>query len=105
MSRSYEIYPYSIDRLMCLLARNPHANKEVICTKVHGEYFENYFRELGAKTILIENNYVDRDFLDDFSQYYVRCFSQYERRCQRIHFFSVKIYEEDFDLFLGGLPC
>lgn len=48
----------------------------------------SYLRELNAKTILLETDYVDRDYLEDYSQYYVRCFSRYGERCARLHFFD-----------------
>ena len=41
-----------------------------------------------AKSILLETDYVDRDYLEDYSQYYVRCFSRYGERCARLHFFD-----------------
>lgn len=48
----------------------------------------SYLNELKARTILLETDYVDRDYLEDYSQYYVRCFSRYGERCARLHFFD-----------------
>jgi hypothetical protein len=53
-----------------------------------------------CKTILQENNYIDRDYLVDFAHYYVRCFTPYGRLTKRIHFFSK---EFDKQLFLSAL--
>lgn len=41
-----------------------------------------------ARTIVVERDYVDRDFLDDYARYYSRCFDDYKRKCIRLHFFA-----------------
>jgi len=51
-------------------------------------YFEEYFHALNAHTIVIERDYVDHDYLEDFATYYVRCFQEYKRKTVRLHFFS-----------------
>ncbi|MEA2061896.1 MAG: hypothetical protein U9P10_15645 [Thermodesulfobacteriota bacterium] len=53
----------------------------------HFSYFEEYFNELDAQTIVVERNYIERDYLEDYSGYYVRCFKKHRRRCVRLHFF------------------
>jgi hypothetical protein len=60
------------------------------------EYLYRYLNELNAKTIIVEYEYTDGDFLDDFASYYVKCFTSYERRCKRLHFFNTSITEELF---------
>jgi hypothetical protein len=45
-------------------------------------------RARGCSTVVVEENYVDRDHLEDFSHYYVRCFAEYHRFCKRLHFFA-----------------
>lgn len=45
-------------------------------------------RALGAQTILIEDEYIDRDFTDAFAAYYSRLFKRHTKICKRIHFFS-----------------
>lgn len=56
------------------------------------KYLSRYISILGCKTIVIEDPYVDREFLEDFAAYYVRCHEDYGRRCRRLHFFRA-----DFD--------
>ncbi len=58
----------------------------------HGraQYLYGYLSELGAKSIVIEHDYTDKDYLDDFAAYYVRCFTDYNRRCKRLHFFGTR---------------
>ena len=54
-------------------------------------YIYNYLKDLDAKSILLESEYVDKDFLEDYSNYYVKCFNDYGSKCARIHFFSCKV--------------
>ena len=100
MAASYEVHPYSIDTLRKLLAEKARAEGSVISSKNHCFYFESYFKELAAKTIVVENDYVDRDFLEDFAAYYVRCHHPYDRRCTRLHFFSEAFSAMEFESLL-----
>ena len=70
--------------------------------KQHIAYFKEYFEHLGARTIVVENDYVDRDWLEDFTSYYVRCFLPYERNCTRLHFFTHDFTHADFQALLSG---
>jgi hypothetical protein len=93
--------PYSADALRLELGRKSH-DASAVARKLHCVYFEEYFAALGARTILVEEEYVDRDFLEDFAAYYVRCFPRYERYCRRLHFFSRDISLDDFGRLLEG---
>ena len=55
-------------------------------------FIYTYLTELDATTVLLETDYVDRDYLEDYSRYYVKCFNRYGERCARLHFFK-----NDFD--------
>ncbi len=97
----FDIYPYSRGQLEELLTRY----KETAATirgKLHLEYFSGYFGYLGAKFIVVERKYVDRDFLEDYAAYYVRCFDDYDRYCNRLHFFSCEIAEDQVRSVLQG---
>lgn len=59
-------------------------------------YLGSYLTKLGAKTMVVEDAYIDKDFLEDFAAYYVRCFADYSKTCTRLHFFSVEFGEEEF---------
>ncbi len=78
--RPYEVYDYSRPTLIRLLASKSQANPEAIADKPHLSYFDEYFSYLGAQTIIVENDYVDRDFLEDYAGYYSRCFADYPSR-------------------------
>lgn len=58
-------------------------------------YLDEYLDKLGAKTAIVEHEYVDRNFMDDFCGYYARCFTSYPKKCERIHFFSLDFSTEE----------
>lgn len=97
VGRRYEIYPYSITRLKELLARVAGTDGTFVESKAHCVYFEEYFTTIGARTIIVENNYADHYFMDDYAGYYVCCFNVYERWCTRLHFFSMEIDTDHFE--------
>ncbi len=65
------------------------------------QYIYNYLEKIGCNHFLVENNYVDRDYLDDYSNYYVSCYRQYERKCKRLHFFK-RLDEKKFNDIISG---
>src|SRR5216110_1510618 len=56
---------------------------------------------IAAKTILVEDEYVDRHYLEDYSEYYARCFPAHPRKCARLHFFSFTFDEHEFTTALS----
>jgi hypothetical protein len=52
------------------------------------EYLKNY-PENSCKSILVEEEYIDKNYLIDYVNYYARCFLSPKRIVQRIHFFSL----------------
>lgn len=103
MPEPFEVHSYTIAALERLLAEKSRADAFIVSAKSHRAYFENYFARIGAKTIVFENHYVDRDFLNDFAEYYVRCFESYKRTCVRLHFFDIAFTRQDFADLLGGM--
>lgn len=49
--------------------------------------FHEAFNRIGLVSFLVEHPYVDRDYLEDYSNYYARCYESYGRHCHRVHFF------------------
>ena len=103
MAEPFEVYAYDINKLISLIAEKAKAARQVVACKPHGEYFRSYFDHLQAKTIVVENEYVDRDFLEDFAAYYVRCFHDYPRKCTRLHFFDRPFSGDDLKALLAGV--
>jgi hypothetical protein len=100
MVNRLEVHEYSIESLRKLIADKSGSSEDVISSKPHHHYFKGYCDFIGVKTIVVENDYIDHDFLEDFSAYYVRCFSQYRRVCTRLHFFNIKFTQDDFEKYL-----
>ena len=96
----FEVYPFNTDKLLSIFAAKSQANHGIIEKKLHFIYFQEYFENLKCKTILVENDYVDKDFLEDYASYYVRCFSEYKRKCTRLHFFKREFDADAFDALL-----
>src|SRR5207248_5758807 len=86
---------------IALTARVP---LEAVQAREHLTYFEEYLGHLKPATILVEREYVDLDFLEDFAGYYAQCFSPYPSKCSRLHCFSVGFSEADFADRLKGAP-
>jgi hypothetical protein len=53
----------------------------------------SYLVDINVKTLVIEEEYTDGDYLDDYANYYVRSDADHPRRCKRLHFFS-GVHEE-----------
>jgi hypothetical protein len=79
---------------------NALSNRRLSPTEVERKpmtkYLVDYLNEISAKTMVVENQYVDGDYLDDFAAYYVKCFSDYDRFCKRLHFFTQEITTDQF---------
>jgi hypothetical protein len=95
---------YSIDVLKRKFKEFSKASEEYIDQKKHCTYFDNYFSAsaLSAKTIVTESQYIDKDYLEDYSVFYLRCFHSYEKICNRLHFFNIQFTREEFENFLKG---
>ncbi|HEX4422498.1 MAG TPA: hypothetical protein VH165_31505 [Kofleriaceae bacterium] len=51
-------------------------------------YLRRYLEDLGAKTVVVEPYYFDRDYLSEFAAFYCVSASGYPNICQRLHFFD-----------------
>ncbi|MGX5803364.1 hypothetical protein ACWGS9_19210 [Bradyrhizobium sp. Arg314] len=48
-------------------------------------------QSLGAQTVLVEDEYLDRDFTEAFAAYYARLFKRHTKLCKRLHFFRADL--------------
>ncbi|MBK9256060.1 MAG: hypothetical protein IPM42_11265 [Saprospiraceae bacterium] len=75
-----------------------------INNKFQIRFFRDYFSPepigLGAKTVVIENDYYSESFIDDYSAYYSFSRHKYSKTCKRVHFFSHLFSRESFNNFL-----
>ena len=97
------ITPFSEVALADALA-NDHTSSEVIKTKKHFQYLVQYLGdpEVNAKTIVVEDAYISKDYLHDYASYYSLCFVPYSKLCKRVHFFSLAFSEQEFSNMLEG---
>jgi len=96
-----KILPYSVDSLATALS-NEYTSPEVISSKNHFIYLKDYFgsADIDAKSIVIEENYVSKDFLHDYVSYYALCFEPYPKICKRVHFFKSTFTEKELEAAL-----
>ncbi|MBN1315663.1 MAG: hypothetical protein JXA42_09355 [Anaerolineales bacterium] len=103
---NFQVLEFS-DSNLCLALSNEYCPPEEVAKLARTEYLLGYLRheDIQAQTIVIENEYIDRYYLEDFSSYYVRCFRRYDCRCKRIHFFAQVFSDKEFvDVVLGIEP-
>lgn len=93
----YQVFSYTgIDDLIDKL-KNVWQIDERTAQNEHFRYLEEYFKNIKVQTIVLEMEYVDRDYLEDFSRYYSKCFHPYPKWCVRLHFFAFHFTKEDFE--------
>lgn len=101
----FELSNYSIERLKFYLSTYSEGASDLILEKkLHLGYFESYFKKFDTKVILVEKKYIDKDYLEDFSFYYVSSFFPYKRYCTRLHFFTKDMVKQDLIDLLQGNP-
>jgi hypothetical protein len=60
------------------------------------KYILRYLAAKESKTIVIETNYTDKDYLIDFSKFYSRSFNINEKHTTRVHFFDHIFSNDEF---------
>lgn len=90
------VYDFSHTNLSQVLS-NKYTPESIITGKNHFRYLSQYLGEKGlnAKQIVVEEGYISRDFLHDYTSYYALCFENYDKFCKRVHFFSSEFTESE----------
>lgn len=52
------------------------------------EYIIDYLKDLGTTKYLVEKDYIDKDYLIDYSRFYSRSHEEYSKKTVRLHFFT-----------------
>jgi hypothetical protein len=103
---SFYVIPFSANNLAEALS-NHLMSADQVKAKRHYRYFLEYLGSnrdgLNARTIVIENRYISKSYLIDYSSYYSTCFSDYGRFCKRVHFFSCSFSKKKFSNSVGNL--
>lgn len=99
----YYVFQYSAEVFINVVSEFSKATQEYLNSKVIKRYFSDYFSspDIGAKTFVAEFDYVDHDYLADYTGYYSRCFKSYDRYCVRLHIFSEEFTDGDLRLLLS----
>lgn len=75
--------------------------REYLDDSHQAEYLIRYLADLDAKTCVLEDKYVDKDYLIDYQKFYSRSFDEAKRFTERIHFFvedfSTTKFEESLE--------
>lgn len=66
------------------------------------DYLRCYLSDLGARTILEEPNYFDRDYLAEFVAFYGTSALGYPNVCRRLHFFNTPVTRKRLMQAVGG---
>ena len=74
--------------------------KSILGNSNPSKYIYNYLKHLSAKTCVLEDKYIDKDFLIDYSKFYARSSDIDEKFTKRLHFFSECFYKKDLKHFL-----
>lgn len=101
-----EVLTYSIEILKALLVGKSEASAASIESRFHWRYFNEYFahQDIDAKSIVVQDDYIDRDYLEDYASYYVRCFHHYKSHCCRLHFFNRDLSAEEVQQLIIDEP-
>jgi hypothetical protein len=97
----YTLLPFTEDNLASSLVNNFTFLPE-IKRKSHFAYLLQYLNDINAKTIVIEDKYISKDYLHDYTSYYSLCFEPYPKFCKRVHFFELDLSEEIFNSLIMG---
>jgi hypothetical protein len=65
-------------------------------------YLSAYLKQLGCKSIIVENHYVDRDYISDVALFYSRSLRAYPNFCQRLHFLAESIDTARWEQLVAG---
>jgi hypothetical protein len=52
------------------------------------QYLVKYLQKIGCNTVVQEPDYIDKDYIVDYSKYYARSFQDHPRKVDRLHFFA-----------------
>ncbi len=96
----FVLFPFNkedFSKALCL--KNEHTLPQEVLAKNQFKYFFDYLSspDLDAKTIIVEFDYVSKDYLIDFATYFVTCFEKYSKNCIRLHFFNQLLSPEEFE--------
>ena len=97
MVKEQYVFKFNKINFSKILLNLSYCNKNIINKKNHLKYLNKYLIQIKTQTIIVESKYRDKDFFEDFSHYYVRCFEPYQKLCIRLHFFKSIFNQKEFE--------
>ena len=88
---------FDFSRLIDFLCGDNIDNANKVRQQRRFSYFSAFLASRGVKSAVIEEKYVDRDYIQDFANYYSLCFTEYPRFCKRCHFFTKTYSKADIE--------
>lgn len=99
---SIQVAPWTNDFLRNVVDTVTDWNREAqFSQKDHIVYINNYLRHLETSTVVLEGNYIDQNYLDDYQGYYSSCFPHHPKCCVRLHFFSKQFKEDELISYIS----
>src|SRR5258705_13682878 len=103
----FDLTKTSLSEILFLI--NKKTDLQFIREKNHVRFLKDYLgkKGLNARYIVVERDYINKDYLVDYSTYYSTCFDNFSKTCYRLHFFSGNLNLEAFkskfyNLLIGG---
>jgi hypothetical protein len=92
-----EVFSYCLNTLVIQFAKYSNQYFDVVYKKPHTIFIDRILTRLSCASIVVEHNYVDRDYLEDYVQFHAASFSAPPRICARLHFFSRDLTGNGFE--------
>ncbi len=95
---------YNFEALCHYISSVTNTEFQVVHTKIQLNYLHHYLthKEVNTKSVVVEHEYIEKSYLEDYADYFVRCFNDYGKKSTRIHFFSCEFSELEFSNLLAG---
>lgn len=93
------VHRFSREVLVDLICREAIARGEDVPEQV--KYLARYAERLCARTVVLEEHYVDRHYIDEYAFYYSRMLTPPPNTVRRVHFFARAFNEDEFAAMLA----
>lgn len=91
MPLTYEVLPYSIDAISNLIGQITQTPFHHIKQKRQIKFLKSFVKgyDLNEKKlfIIVEHEYIEKHYLEDYVEYFAKCFQRYPKTCSRFHLF------------------
>lgn len=93
VGNSITVAPFNVNSFGALLTAASRAQRASVDQV---RYLAKYAKSLGARTVVQEDHYIDRHFLDEYALYYCRTLAPPPNFVRRFHLFARRFSEEEF---------